>query len=83
MISMNKEEVIEALAQKLAENIGEKLIDGEITNKDILNAVYDLEWTGECRDVDFYSLDSNDPYSPKLNTFKSWMNKPYEIGDNK
>lgn len=51
---------------------------------DVIKALFpNLEWTGACKDVDFYLLDGDTPYSAKLNTFRSWLNAPYERGEQK
>ena len=57
---------------------------GKMTNGEVIKAVFpNIEWTGNCQDVDFYMLDGNTPYSAKMNTFRSWWNASYNGGNNK
>ena len=54
-------------------------IPDNATNGDVIKAVFpNIEWTGNCQDVDFYMLDGDTPYSAKMNTFRSWWNAPYK-----
>ncbi len=54
-------------------------IPEDATNCEVLKTLFpNLEWTGACKDVDFYLLDSDTPYSAKLNTFRSWWNMQYK-----
>jgi len=49
------------------------------TNGDVIKAMFpNLEWINRNKDVDFYYLDSDTPYTPKLSTFRSWWNAPYK-----
>ena len=74
-----------ARAIKLAKVLGIKDCDIDdfnpqnMTNGDVIEAMFpNIEWTGNCQDVDFYMLDGETPYSAKLNTFISWWNSPYK-----
>ncbi len=56
-----------------------KSLPNNATNGDMIKAIFpNLEWLRGSKDVDYYYLDSDTPYAPKLCTFKSWWNAPYK-----
>lgn len=60
------------------------VIPAGATIGDVIKTLFpSLEQTGTHKDVDFYLLDGETPYSAKLNTFRSWWNAPYERGEQK
>ena len=74
-----------ARAIKLAKFLGIRVCDIDdfnlqnATNGEVIQILFpNIEWTGNCQDVDYYMLDGETPYSAELKTFGSWWNAPYE-----
>ena len=75
----DKHTVIDASDITGAPTINAIVIPENATNCDMIKAMFpNLEWTGAYKDEDFYSLDSNTPFSARLKAFRCWWNAPYK-----